>query len=132
MDKGEIFRKNEFAVDSRDNNLHFWYNMVLTEPTQENYDGLNNEIAHRMKVDKIFETAFPAHMDAIKNGSKVLPTDFECYRKMIAQYEDKCEPISDYTLKYLKAFVAECEAMKVFPEMQEASLQKITDACSME
>lgn len=132
IDAGEAWRKNQFAVDSRDNNLHFWYNMVLTEPTAENYEGLNNEIAHRMKVDKIFETAFPAHMEGIRKGQKYLPTDFECYRKMIAQYEDKCEPISDYTLKYLKTFVAECEALKIYPEFQEKSLQKIADACSME
>ena len=128
----ETFRKNEFAVDSRDNNLHFWYNMVLNEPTTENYESLNKEIAHRMKVDKIFETAFPAHMEGIKKGDKYLPTDFECYRKMIAQYENDCEPLSDYSLKYLKAFVAECEALKVYPEFQAESLKKITAACSME
>jgi hypothetical protein len=106
--------------------------MVLNEPTTENYEGLNKEIAHRMKVDKIFETAFPAHMEGIKKGDKYLPTDFECYRKMIAQYENDCEPISDYSLKYLKAFVAECEALKVYPEFQAESLKKITAACSME
>jgi len=132
LNAGEAFRKNQFAVDSRDNNLHFWYNMVLNEPTTENYEGLNKEIAHRMKVDKIFETAFPAHMEGIKKGNKYLPTDFECYRKMIAQYENDCEPISDYSLKYLKAFVAECEALKVYPEFQAESLKKITAACSME
>ena len=132
IDASEVSRKNNFAVDSRDNNLHFWYNLVLEEPTQENYEGLNKEIAHRMKVDKIFETAFPAHMEGIKRGDKFLPTDFECYRKMIAQYEEKCEPISDYSLKYLKAFVAECEAIKAYPEFQAKSLEKISKACSIE
>lgn len=105
---------------------------MLSEPTPENYEGLNKEIAHRMKVDQIFETAFPRHIEGIKRGDKFLPTDFECYRKMISHYEDNCEPISDYTLKYLKAFVAECEAMKVFPEMIDSSLDKITKACNVE
>ena len=85
-----------------------------------------------MKVDKIFETAFPAHMEGIKRGDKFLPTDFECYRKMIAQYEEKCEPISDYSLKYLKAFVAECEAIKAYPEFQAKSLEKISKVCTIE
>jgi hypothetical protein len=106
--------------------------MVLSEPTLENYDSLKKEIAHRMKVDKIFEEAFPEHMKGIKNGDKFLPTDFECYRKMIATYEEKCEPISDYTLKYLKAFVAECEALKSFPEFYTHSVEKITKACTFE
>jgi len=61
-DDGQTSRKNQFAVDSRDVGLHFWYNMVLTEPTQENYEGLQNEIAHRMKVDDIFTKAFPEHI----------------------------------------------------------------------
>ena len=106
--------------------------MVLTEPTLENYEGLNKEIAHRMRVDKIFENVFPTHMEGIKKGDKYLPTDFDCYRMLIIMYEAVCEPISDYTLKYLKAFVAECEAIRGYPEFQLNSVAKLADACTMD
>lgn len=69
-----------------------------------------------MKVDQIFQEAFPERMDSLEKGAHFLPTDFECYRKFIQAYENLCEPISDYTLKYLKVFVAECEATMAYPE----------------
>jgi len=58
----------------------------------------------------------------LQNGAEFLPTDFECYRKFINTYEKMCEPISDYTLKYLKVFVAECESTKIYPEFQKKCL----------
>lgn len=128
LDKFDSIRKNTFAVDSRDNSLQFWYNRVMNDPSAENYEGLNKEIAHRMHVDDLFNKMFPQHMKGIKNG-KYLPTDWECYRSMIAAYEEQCEPISDYTLKYLKAFVAECEATKSYPEFQAKSIEKIGTVC---
>jgi len=128
LDKFDALRKNTFAVDSRDNSLQFWYNRVMVDPSAENYEGLNKEIAHRMHVDDLFTKMFPQHMSGIKDG-KYLPTDWECYRSMIATYEEQCEPISDYTLKYLKAFVAECEATKAYPEFQAKSIEKIGTVC---
>lgn len=35
-DSAEILRKNQFAVDSRDANLHMLYNRVLKNPSLEN------------------------------------------------------------------------------------------------
>ena len=46
----------------------------------------------------------------MKNGTTpnpTKPTDFKCYRKLINRYEEQCESLDDYSLKYLKTFAAE-------------------------
>jgi hypothetical protein len=76
-------RKNDFAVDSRDIKLHYLYNKVMTSPSEENNAALQAEITHRMNIDKLFEELFPMHMDAVKNNTTPLPTDFDCYRTLV-------------------------------------------------
>jgi len=122
--------KNEFAVDSRDIKLHYLYNKVMSDSSAENHKALQEELDHRMKVDSIFAEAFPLHMEAVKNNTTPLPTEFDCYRKLIATYEDKCERMDDYSLKYMKAFVAECEGMKSFPAAIEESIARLEGVCS--
>jgi len=130
LDSEEVARKNQFAIDSRDIQLHYKYNNVMRNPTAENHQALADEIAHRMKIDSIFEQAFPAHMNAIKSGAKVLPTDFECYRNLMTKFEEKCgEKLDDYSLKYAKAFVAECEALRAFPSAIDATMHRLDKAC---
>jgi len=131
-DEAVAYKKNEFAVDSRDIQLHYLYNQVMTDPTPEANAALQSEIAHRMKMDKLFSDLFPMHMDAVKNNSTPLPTDFDCYRTLIQTFETQCEKIDDYTLKYMKAFVAECEGMKSFPEKINDTVDRITNKCAIE
>jgi legumain len=126
----DTIRKNQFAIDSRDVQLHYKYNNVMREPTPENHQALADEIAHRMKIDKIFQEAFPAHMEAIKNGATILPTDFECYRNLMAAFEEKCEKMDDYSLKYAKALVAECEALRAFPSAIDSTMHRLDKACN--
>jgi hypothetical protein len=80
-----------------------------------------------MKVDQIFENAFPTYIEAVKKGTTPLPTEFDCYRKLVSAYEEKCMEVDDYTLKYFKAFVAECEGLKSFPEAVENSINRLAD-----
>jgi legumain len=125
-DEAASEKKNDFAVDSRDIQLHYLYNLVMTNPSAENNAALQAEISHRMKMDKLFSDLFPMHMDAVKSNSTPLPTDFDCYRTLIETFESQCEKIDDYTLKYMKAFVAECEGMKSFPEKINQTVDNIT------
>lgn len=129
IDEQAAARKNEFAVDSRDIQLHMLYNRVMMNPTSENHQALADEIAHRMKIDNIFESLFPAHMAAVKGGDKILPTDFDCYRRLMSAFEDKCEKLDDYSLKYAKAFVAECEALRSFPSALDGTLHRLDKVC---
>ena len=122
-------RKNEFAVDSRDINLHYLYNLVITEPTQENTLALQAELTMRMETAKRFETLFPQHVEAVNNNQTPLPTEFDCYRTLIDTYTEECGAISDYGLKYMKYFVAECEGMKNFPSAVDGTVHAIKSAC---
>ena len=40
IDQKEVDRRNEFAVDSRDIQLHYLYNLVMTDPSKENSEAL--------------------------------------------------------------------------------------------
>lgn len=125
----KVARKNNFAVDSRDNTLHYLYTQVMLNATEENHKALQKEIDHRLKVDKFFADAFPHHLEAVKKGTTPLPTDFECYRLLIQTYEKECEAIDDYTLKYMKAFVAECEGLKSAPAAVDGTVHRIKKMC---
>lgn len=104
--------KDKFAVDSRDIKLQYLYNLAITDPSEQNYINLKKEIDHRMNIDKVMAELFPVHMDAMMNGTTPNPSDYECYRTLIDHYGETCGAFSDYSLKYLKLFAAECEAVK--------------------
>lgn len=122
-------RKNEFAVDSRDIALHYYYNKVMRDPSPENHKALQAEITHRLEVDALFDRIFDAdHMESVRSGETAVIQNFDCYRSMIETFEEKCEKFDDYSLKYAKAFVHECET-NTYKEGLESSLDKITNAC---
>jgi len=124
-----VERKNTFAVDSRDIKLHYYYNKVMTNPTKENHAALQAEIAHRVKVDGIFDKIFDAeHMELVRAGNTAPVQNFDCLRSMINLFEEKCEKMDDYSLKYAKAFVQECET-NTYKLGLESSLAKINNAC---
>lgn len=101
----------------------------MDDPTSENHMELLQEIKDRMRVDKIFNTAFPHQMEAIKNGNIQSPTNFECYRDYITFYQDKCGEISEYALKHLKVIVGECENLGAYPEFLQKSKDSLEKAC---
>lgn len=121
--------KNDFAVDSRDVNLHYLYYRVKEDPSMENMKALQEELKFRTEIDNFFKTTFPTHAEAVANGTVPNPTDFDCLRSLIDQYEDKCTKLEDYSLKWVKYFVAECEGMKSFPSAREESLKRIEKSC---
>jgi len=129
LDKADAERKNTFAVDSRDIKLHYYYNKVMVNPTPENHQNLQAEIAHRVEVDAIFDRIFDAeHMEKVRAGETAQIHNFDCYRSMINTFEERCQKLDDYSLKYAKAFVHECET-KTYMEGLESSLAKIYNAC---
>ena len=129
INEAEIERKNTFAVDSRDVKLHYFYNKVMKDSTPENHAALQAELSHRMKIDNIFETAFgQEHMDIVRAGETAKVQNFECYRTLIDHFENQCEKFDDYSLKYAKALVQECETNTYLLGI-DASLEKINNAC---
>jgi legumain len=123
-------RKNEFAVDSRDVQLHYKYQAVMQDPSIENNKALQDELTARMNTDLMFANLFPAHVDAVKNKEVPLPTDFECYRTLIATYEAECGELSEYAMKHFGYFVAECEGMVSFPSAIDGTIHRMKSTCS--
>jgi phage-related protein len=72
---------------------------------------------------------FPVHFQTVKDKTTPNPTEFECLRNLIDQYESVCMKLDDYSLKWVSAFVAECEGMKSFPAAREETLKTITHTC---
>ena len=69
LDSESIERKNTFAVDSRDIKLHYYYNLVMVDPTPENHAALQAELAHRMHIDATFDKMFDAElMEKVRAG----------------------------------------------------------------
>ena len=126
--------KNIGAVDARDAELSYLFHAYREEPSAENKSALQEHIEHRETVHKIFSEVFGEKMsEGILAGEpSPLPTDFDCYRSMIAAYEKNCFNHDEYSLRYFKAFVHQCEAMANFPEgaqLIETSLNKIEEVC---
>lgn len=117
--------KNEFAVDSRDVKLHQLYHNVKQDPSIENMNELQEELKMRSGVDERFHALFPHHLEAIKDKTYPTPTDFDCLRELVETYENHCEKLNDYSLKWVSAFVAECEGLKSFPEARKQTVTKI-------
>jgi len=128
-DEATAYEKNSFAVDSRDIKLHYLYYQVKEDPSVENMNALQEELKFRTEIDKLFNEMFPVHMDAVKNNATPNPTEFDCLRDLMDQYDNMCVKFDDYSLKWVKALVAECEGQKSFPEARENSLKVIKNAC---
>jgi len=129
LHSAETERKNTFAVDSRDNKLHYLYNKYMRNTTEENAEALQKEIDYRMKIDKTFEEIFPHHMEGLKAGTLALPSDFDCYKSLIAKYEEQCGKLDDYSFKFAGTFAAECEALKAFPSAIDSTHHRINKVC---
>merc|ERR1712127_172513 len=121
--------KNESAVNSRDINLHYLYNNVMLNASEENTSALTTALNARMAADKRFAAMFPSHMEAFNNNDTPVPTDYTCYRKLIDTYETECGKFDDYSMKYMSVLAAECEGMKSVPENITKSIATITEVC---
>ena len=124
--------KNDFAVDSRDINLHYLYSNYMEDPTVENAELLQKELKERQQVDRLFETLFPKHVEDVKNNNVPLPTDFECYRTLRVTMEESCGfTFNDYSLKHMKYLVAECEGLKSVQNAFNETQDRIIESCTI-
>jgi legumain len=124
--------KTQSAVDSRNVKMHYLYNKVQQDASLENINALQVELTLRAQVDTVMEKLFPMHMEAVKNKSYPNPTEFNCLRELINEYEANCHKLDDYSLKWVAAFVSQCEGMKSFPQAKFETINKIKTVCAAE
>ncbi len=97
--------KPKDMVSSRDVDLHYHYNRVLREGTQEAYAELQNELEHRQYVDELFAQE---HFTGVANAPEI-PQNFDCLRMMVKGVEDMCGEWSAYSLKYVRKLANVCD-----------------------
>lgn len=126
----ETQRKNDFAVDTRDIMLHHLYSKILESPSKENQEALKKELDKRMKVDSLFKEVAPKFLEAIKKGeAPTAPSDYDCYRDLIENFEEHCGPADTYTMKYFKVFVAQCETITKYAPAADGFKADIAKQC---
>lgn len=119
-------KKNNRAWDSRDVKLNLLFYKSSTDPSEENFKLLQDELTHRLQIDRIFQAAFPHHLEKMKSQTWPDLHNFDCYREYIDLFTNKCERPDDYTFKYLNLFVSECETLGAYPEFLEKSKATLT------
>ena len=87
---------------------------------------MNSEITRRLRADQVFR-------DFIKTTKmrsvKVIPKNFECLRRLMAKYEERCGGhMQEYELQYVRYFVHECEALPV-PSAIDSLIHRLEKAC---
>jgi hypothetical protein len=98
----------------------------MSNPTVENHEALAAEVSKRMMVDKTFSEVFP-HYKVGESASKI---NFECYRELIAKFEDTCFSFDDYSMKYMGMLAKECEIIQSYPEAQDKLGERLNATCN--
>ena len=123
---GHVFEpeyKLPSTVDSRDHDLHFLMQVAVDQPTEENIEAVQKELAHRNAMDKLFNHE---HL-AVANAPEI-PQNFDCLRLMVNEVEEMCGPWSAYSLKYVRKLANICDTRT--EEQVADTLAKIYDLCN--
>ena len=79
----------------------------MQEPSTLSHMNLQTELVSRMAADSTFEKFYTGEIS--DDVPVVLPRDFTCLKSLMETYNSKCGVMTDYSLKYVKYFVIECE-----------------------
>lgn len=93
------------SVSSRDATLHYLYNRVMSESSEESHNDLAEHLDMRVRTDKIFQTIF----EDVNVEEAIQPTKFDCLRFLMNSYETHCESFNDYSLKHVRYLSNHCE-----------------------
>ena len=86
----------------------------MEDPTHIHHIELSTELNNRMRADHFFEEFAKGFPQTNMNEEWPSPSNYECLRALMDTYEEHCGKFDDYSLKYVKYLVKECES---FPEV---------------
>jgi len=123
-------KKHMSAVSSRDAKLAHLYAKAMNQPSHKHTLALQEEITYRMKVDHIFEEFTGRKLVGADSYAKEtpLPRNFDCLKHLVNTYQASCGKLEDYSLQYVKHFVAACEHLSV-PAAIDSVVHKLKKAC---
>lgn len=131
MHKSDLSVRQSSAVDVRDAKLHHLYAKVMTSNNHKAHLDLSQEINYRMRVDHVFEQFLAMSVTTAENKEPTFyePTNFDCLRLLVNTFEQECGKFDDYSLKYVKYLVNECENLP-FEAAVDGSVHKVQHVCS--
>ena len=108
------------SVSSRDAFIHHLYAKATHNHSRKAKIELMKQLNHMMMADEVFSSFLdrPAHSlhqcrhfaaDGTTCLDEWVPRDFDCLRTLIKSYEDNCGKFNDYSRRYIKYLVRECE-----------------------
>jgi hypothetical protein len=123
--------KHMSSVDSRDAKVQHFMAKVMHggEQNHKAQLDLSAELTYRMRLDHSFENYTPVNL-LMSSAEPVLPTRFDCLRTMVQTFKDNCGKLEDYSLKFVKHLVADCEAASDTYSMKTLQ-QKLILACTI-
>ena len=77
-------------------------------------------------VENLETQALEGRISPVIHFDQYVPKDFECLRSMVATYEDNCEKFDDYSRKFIRYLVRECENPSMSHSMAKT---KLKNAC---
>jgi len=102
-------KRHMSAVSSRDIKLNHLYAVVQRRKSHKAQLDLSFEVTKRMRTDHVFDSFKVATGTNAMNGP-VRPRNFDCLKTLISSYDKECGKMDDYSLQYVKHFVAACES----------------------
>ena len=124
FDKMFEHARHSELVDSREVDLHFFYQRVMREGTAQAYADLKNELEHRQFVDKLFNDEMFSHT----RNSEAPVQNYDCLKMMVEGTEDMCGKFSAYSLKHANKLAGICDT-KTAEEIADIYV-KIGQYCS--
>uniref|UniRef100_A0A7S3KA71 legumain n=1 Tax=Euplotes crassus TaxID=5936 RepID=A0A7S3KA71_EUPCR len=94
------------AIDSRDIKMHYLHDKYVRTYADEDAAALMAEVKNRQSIEERFSRLRAS--TGINAEGPVTITDWDCYKTVVSQYEDKCG-LDEYDLKYFGHFVRLCE-----------------------
>lgn len=95
------------SIDSRDAKMEYLYNKYLRSGSMEDAEELQEEITKRSLIEMRFNHL--RTVSGIQFEEKPFVQDSDCYKAVIAAYEEKCG-LDEYDLKFFHNFVSMCNA----------------------
>lgn len=96
--------------------MKYLMNKYQAEPTEENYQELNDDLMKSKKFAKVFEHFAARHG---LTGEIAKNTHFGCYKQMIKDLKDQCGPLNDFSRHLVKYFHHYCNVKDYEPHHHE-------------
>ena len=113
---------NDRYVDSRDVKLAVLQRRYLESGSAEDKEywkeKVEIELRDRNKIDIIFNEIFEClygenvDMNRMVNVVDMNIMEWDCYKRVYEEFEDKCEPFTDYSMRYVKYLADLCQTVE--------------------